>query len=54
MRYLLNGCPKIYGVIVVLSGDVVTSIFCITLIIFVKYLPRDLCDVLDFITNGIN
>ena len=46
--------PIFYGVLVVISGDVVNSIFCINLIIFVKYLPRDSCDGLDFITNGIN
>ena len=33
--------PSFYGVIVVLSGDVVNSIFRITLIIFVKALPRN-------------
>ena len=43
-----------YGVIVVLSGDVVNSIFRITLIIFFKDLPDDLWDVLDFITTGLN
>ena len=32
------------GVIVVLSGDVVNPIFFITLMIFVKVLPRYLCD----------
>ena len=41
------------GVIVVLSDDVVNSIFHITLMIFVKYLPRVLWDGLDFITTGI-
>ena len=46
--------PKFYGVIVMIYGDVVNSIFCITLIVFVKYLPRDFCDGLDFITNCIN
>ena len=42
------------GVIVVLSGGVVNSLFLITLIIFVKYLLRDLCHGLEFITTGIN
>ena len=46
--------PSFYGVIVVLSGDVVNSLFCITLIIFVKDLPRNSCDGLDFITISIN
>ena len=32
------------GVIVVLYGYLVNSIFCVTLIIFVKILQRDLCD----------
>ena len=35
--------PSFYGVILVLSSDIVNSIFYITLIISVKYLPRDLC-----------
>ena len=46
--------PIFYDVIVVVSGDVVNSIFSITLIIFFKDLPKDLCDVLDFITTSIN
>ena len=46
--------PNLYGVIVVLSGDVVNSIFHITLIILVKGLPMDLCNTLDFITTGLN
>ena len=33
--------PRFYDVIVVIYGDVVNSIFGITLILFVKYLPRD-------------
>ena len=41
MIHLLNGSPKIYIVIAVLSDDVVNSIFRITLIIFVKDLPMD-------------
>ena len=45
--------PIFYCVIVVLYGDVLNSIFRITLMIFVKYLPRVLCDGLDFITTGI-
>ena len=46
--------PNFYGVIVVLYGDVLNSIFPITLIIFVKYLLRNSCDGLDFITTGLN
>ena len=36
--------PSFYDVIVVISSDVVNSIFRITLIIFFKCLPMDLCD----------
>ena len=36
--------PRFSGVIVVLSGDVVNPICCITMVIFVKGLPRYLCD----------
>ena len=43
-----------YGAIVVLSGDVVNSIFRIILMIFVKGLPRDLCDLFYFIATGLN
>ena len=43
-----------YGVIVVLYGDVVSSIFRITMIILVKDLLRYLCDVLYFITTNLN
>ena len=46
--------PRFYGVILVLSADLLNSVFCITLIIFVDYLPRDLRDGLDFITTGLN
>ena len=46
--------PSFYGVIVVIYGDVVNSIFYITLVILVKVFPRDLRDVLDFITTGLN
>ena len=38
--------PIFYGVIVVISGDVVNSIFCITLMIFVKDSPNDSFDVI--------
>ena len=38
--------PSVSGVIAVLAGDVVNPIFYMTLMIFVKNLPRDLCDVL--------
>ena len=53
MRHLLNACSKIYGAIVALSGDVVNSIFHITLIIFFEGFPRDLFDGLDLITASI-
>ena len=46
--------PIFYGVILVLYGDVVDSIFRITLIILVKGLPRNFFDELDFIATGIN
>ena len=46
--------PIFSGEIVVLSGDEVNSIFCFTLMIFVKGLPGYLCDGLDFITAGVN
>ena len=46
--------PRFYGVIVVLYGDIVNSIFRVTLMIFVNGLSRDYCDRLDFITTGIN
>ena len=44
VSHFLNGFPRFYGVIVVISGDVVNSIFYITMMIFVKDLSRDLCD----------
>ena len=46
--------PSFYGVIVVLSGDVVNSIFPITLMVFVKSLPINSRDGLDFATTGLN
>ena len=46
--------PSFSGLIVVLSGDAVNPIFCITLMIFVKKLPMDLRDGLESITTGIN
>ena len=46
--------PRFYVVIVMIYGDLVNSIFRITLIIFVKYLPRDSCYGLDLITTGLN
>ena len=54
MSYFLMVSQSFSGVIIVLSSDVVNSIFCISLMIFVKVLPRDLCDGLDFITICIN
>ena len=41
--------PSFYGVIVLLYGDIMNPILCITLMIFFKSLPRDLCDILEFI-----
>ena len=46
--------PSFYSVSVVLSGDVVNSIFHDPLIIFVKGLTRGLCGVLYFIATGLN
>ena len=46
--------PRYSGVIVVLSGDVMNTIYHINMMIFVKVLPRDSYDVLDFIPTGIN
>ena len=46
--------PIFYGAIVVISSDIVNSIFHIILIIFVKVFPRDLFDGLYFITTGLN
>ena len=46
--------PSFNGVIVVISGDVVNSMFCITLIIFVKVLPRNWYYGFEFITTSIN
>ena len=43
------GAPKFYGVFVVMSGDVVNQIFCITLMILVEVLLMDLFDGLDII-----
>ena len=42
--YIFSMVARIFSsVIVVLSGHVVNPIFCITLMIFVKGLPRDYC-----------
>ena len=41
------------GVVAVISGDVVNSILRITLILFVKYLPRDSFDGLDYTATGL-
>ena len=46
--------PHFYGTIVVLSGDVMNSIFRVTLMNFVNGLPMDLCDLSDFISTGPN
>ena len=46
--------PMFYVGIVVLYGDVVNSIFHIIPIIFVKGFPKDLFDVLEFISTGPN
>ena len=46
--------PTFYDVIIVLSGDVVNPIFHITLMIFVKGLPRDFSDIVESITTGLN
>ena len=40
---------RFYGVVVVLSGDVVNSIFRITLVVFFKVLPRYQCGVLEMV-----
>ena len=42
------------GLILVLSGDVLNPIFCITMIIFVKNLQMDLCDGLESRTTVLN
>ena len=46
--------PRFSGVLVVLYGDVVNPIFNITMIIFVKVLPRYSCDRLNFNPTGLN
>ena len=46
--------PRFFGVILVLYGDVVNPIFRITLMIFLKGLPRYLWDGLESITTGLN
>ena len=46
--------PIFYGVIIFLSIDVVNPIFPITMVIFVKILTRDSCDVLESIIPGLN
>ena len=46
--------PIFSGAIVVMSGDVVHPIFCITLVVFVKVLPRYSYEGLEFITNGLD
>ena len=46
--------PIFSGVVVVLSGDVVNSIFHITVIIFFKGLSSYLCGRLYFIATGLN
>ena len=42
------------GVVVVLYGGVENTIFCITLMIFLKVLPWDSFDELEYITTGMN
>ena len=46
--------PIFYDVIIVLSGDILNPIFCITPMIFVNGLPRYLCAGLDFTTTFTN
>ena len=41
-------------VIIMLSGEAVNSIFCITMVIIVKGLPKDPLNGLEYITTGIN
>ena len=50
----LMGYPFLCGVSVVLSGDVVNKIVCITEMIFVKGFKMDYCYGLEYITNGLN
>ena len=52
--HFINDYPKVSGAIVVMSGDVVNAIFCITIIIVGKRLPRDSCDGLQSITTGLD
>ena len=42
--------PRFSGIIEVMYGDVVNTIFCITMMIFVKVLPRYPYDLLESIT----
>ena len=46
--------PIFSGVIIVLYIDVVNLIFCITMMIVVKVLPRDSFNGLGFIIMGLN
>ena len=46
--------PIFFGITVGMYGDIVNSIFCIPLMIFVNSLPRYLCDWLKFITTSLN
>ena len=46
--------PNFSDIIVVLSGDVSDTSFIIELVIFIKGLPRDMCDGLESRTNDIN
>ena len=43
--------PIFYGVILVLSTDIMQLIFCIPLLIFFKYSQLNSCDGLNFITS---
>ena len=46
--------PMFSGVLVVMYDDVVNPVFCITLMIFVKVLPRYFYDGLELITASLN
>ena len=46
--------PSFSGVIVVIYGNVVYPIFYFTIMVFVKVLSRDSCDVLESITASLN
>ena len=54
MSHILTGCHNFLWRNLMVSGKLVNPIFCITFILFVEGIQRDLCGGLEYRTTGIN